>query len=319
MLPRRSFFAAGGLAALTAACGGAGTRFVYESVPGAPTGRIERLLLWLPANDVILDGKAAEKAFATALAPYGVAVQVGRTKPLELERSNDQRTLIASFNPTHRLELDIVDATSRSAGSVTMTSATLRGVLYPAAARGVLLCAGQPNGARSRRAGRREVPGDGVPMIDGGLTRRMLIAAGAATLAGCSTSGPIVVSVTNREPTYRQKLERVVVGLSVRSDRLTRVQNQTLLQPAELQQSFETQWRALGLSLAVVDLDQASDPAAALASASGRLRATQRLVLQTASLETSYEAVLSYSIEASLYDVASGQRVWRAATRLPDF
>jgi hypothetical protein len=97
------------------------------------------------------------------------------------------------------------------------------------------------------------------------------------------------------------------------------VQNQTLLQANELQQSFEMQWRMLGLSLDVVELDQAPDPVAALAAASGRLRAMQRLVVQTASVETSYEAIRAYSIEASLYDVASGQRVWRAATRLPDF
>ncbi len=204
-----------------------------------------------------------------------------------------------------------------------MTSATLRGVLYPRDGRQRLAVFFYALGGRTApdlaALVVEKFRATGYPMIDGGLTRRMVIAAGAATLAGCSTFGPIAVSVTNKEATYRQKLERVVVGLSVRSDRLTRVQNQTLLQPSELQLSFETQWRPLGLSLAVVDLDQTSDPAAALASASGRLRATQRLVLQTASLETSYEAIQSYSIEASLYDVASGQRVWRAATRLPDF
>jgi hypothetical protein len=119
----------GSLVPFLASCGGSRRNFTYETSAAPPT-KIERLLLWLPAGDYILDGKAQESAFADALAPYNVGVRSGRTRPLELERSKDQRPLIAVFNPTHRLEIDIVEASSISRGRFSATSAVVRGVLY---------------------------------------------------------------------------------------------------------------------------------------------------------------------------------------------
>ncbi len=91
---------------------------------------MQRLLLWLPPDDNVLDGQSVSTAFTTALGPYKVVVEAGRASRLELARSDDQKAAIENFNPTYRLEIDVVEGQSGSRGSVSVMSVVLRGTLY---------------------------------------------------------------------------------------------------------------------------------------------------------------------------------------------
>lgn len=152
-----------------------------------------------------------------------------------------------------------------------------------------------------------------------GLGRRGALLGLGAILAGCVPSGPVAVSQSNVDTAYRQKLRRVLVAISVHSPKLTKEQNLTLLQVSELKQSFESKWTALGISIEVIDLDGSADKARAISDANSRFGADQWLALQTEWVGTEIQAVKHYGIEASLYDVATRKRVWRATTRLQDF
>jgi hypothetical protein len=124
------FLAAPG-AVILGSCGPSRPAFTFDVAPGAPPPtRIERLLFWLPPSNFILDDRSVAASFAAALAPYGVTLETGNTKVLELDRSDDQRAVIQRFNPTHRLEIDIVELTAASKGAFSGTSAVLRGILY---------------------------------------------------------------------------------------------------------------------------------------------------------------------------------------------
>jgi hypothetical protein len=151
------------------------------------------------------------------------------------------------------------------------------------------------------------------------VTRRFAAIGAAFSVLGCSTSGPITVTQSNKDADYRKKLRRVVMAIVVHSDKLTKVQNQTLLQPDELKRSFQAKWPPLGLSVEIVDLDGIADQESAVALAASRLQATQWLRLQTTSVLTEYDAIKSYSMDASLYDAGTRQRIWRAQTQFPDF
>ena len=108
---------------------------VYTLGPriGPPSAKIERLLLWLPADDRALDAKAVADQFRAKLSPFGVVMGVGRSTALELDRSDDQKALIASFRPTHRLEIDIM-ASGMSGGTSLLVSpipwVALKAALY---------------------------------------------------------------------------------------------------------------------------------------------------------------------------------------------
>jgi hypothetical protein len=73
-----------------------------------------------------------------ALAPYGVAVETGRSTKLELDRTADQKAITETFRPTYRLEMDIVDASSATSGNISVTAFVLRGVLYRGGSRAPL-------------------------------------------------------------------------------------------------------------------------------------------------------------------------------------
>lgn len=151
------------------------------------------------------------------------------------------------------------------------------------------------------------------------LGRRGVLMGLGATLTGCVASGPIAVTQSNADPAYRQKLKRVLVAISVHSAKLTKDQNLTLLQVAELKQSFDSKWSALGISVEVIDVDGFGDKARAVSDAAERFRAEHWLGLESEWVLKEIQAVKAYGIAASLYDVATGKRVWRATTQMPDF
>ena len=129
----RRFFPTGAMVAGASALGACAAKpsFIYEPLPAAsPPVKMQRLLLWLPPGDHILDGTKVAAEFVKALAPYGVAVESGRSTKLELDRTADQKSITATFRPTYRLEMDIVDASSATSGNISVTAFVLRGVLY---------------------------------------------------------------------------------------------------------------------------------------------------------------------------------------------
>jgi hypothetical protein len=96
---------------------------------------MQRLLLWLPPNDDYVDGNSISAGFVASLSPYRVVVEAGRANRLELARGDDQKAAIEQFNPTYRLEIDIIDGGSVTRGSASAMSFILRGVLYRGAGR----------------------------------------------------------------------------------------------------------------------------------------------------------------------------------------
>jgi hypothetical protein len=142
-LSRRLFLlASGGLASaiLLNACV-SDPAFVHEPLasPSPPPAKMQRLLLWLPASDARLDGANVAARFTSALAPYGVTMETGRSTRLEVDRSADQKAVIEKFRPTYRLEIDIPEGRSEtstlenrsgSTSGVSATSFVVRGVLY---------------------------------------------------------------------------------------------------------------------------------------------------------------------------------------------
>ncbi len=89
-----------------------------------PASKITRLLIWLPSDDSAADAKEMALQFTSKLSALGVAVQIGRSTALELDRGDDQKPFVAAFKPTHRLEIDTI-ATVRYSGG--MVSAIVHG------------------------------------------------------------------------------------------------------------------------------------------------------------------------------------------------
>jgi hypothetical protein len=130
--PRRLFLQSAGLvssSAVLAAC--AEPAFVLEPVaPAPPPVKMQRLLLWLPPDDKTVDWALFASQLGSALSPFGVTTETGRSIRLSLSRSDDQKASIARFNPNYRLEIDIADATSVGSGTVTAASIIVMGALF---------------------------------------------------------------------------------------------------------------------------------------------------------------------------------------------
>lgn len=98
---------------------------------GAPdVDKVTRLLVWLPQGSATFDASNVTKSLRAKLSASGVAVEIGTSQPLELDRGDAQRPRIAAFRPSHRLDLDINSATA-TGGSVSLVSVT--GRLYAGA------------------------------------------------------------------------------------------------------------------------------------------------------------------------------------------
>jgi hypothetical protein len=138
-LSRRLFLLfSGGVAAGSAVvgCASPDPNFVYELLPAqSPPVKMQRLLLWLPHSDEWLDGTNLAASFVSALTPYGVVVESGRSAKLEVDRSAEQKQIVDTFKPTYRLEVDISDARTSAQGSMSVTSFLVRAVLYRGAGR----------------------------------------------------------------------------------------------------------------------------------------------------------------------------------------
>ena len=142
LLSRRLFLmASGGAVSSTvlAACTAPDPSFTHTAPPvSSRPARMERLLLWLPADDDRLDGAGLAAKFVKSLEPYGVRVETGRSTRLEIDRSADQKEAIEKFRPTYRLEIDIPMGASATRGSTVATSFFVRGLLYSGAGRAPL-------------------------------------------------------------------------------------------------------------------------------------------------------------------------------------
>jgi hypothetical protein len=128
-LSRRTLLLAAGGSVL-AACESAPT-YVYEPLTSGPApAKMQRLLLWLPTNDDVIDGTKLKTDFVRALAPFGVAVETGRNNRLQISRSDDQKEIVQRFNPDYRLEIDLGGGHRAAQGSLSSLSTLVRGVLY---------------------------------------------------------------------------------------------------------------------------------------------------------------------------------------------
>lgn len=143
------------------------------------------------------------------------------------------------------------------------------------------------------------------------LGRRDALLVFAATLGGC-TPEQKVVTQSNVARGSQRKLGRVVIAISVGAQQLTPAQNASLLQIPELKRAFEAKWPPLGVSVEVVDAEQA-------AAANSRFRADQVLTLSQGRAKLRGGFVEDYEIGANLYDAAARMTVWRATTELPDY
>jgi hypothetical protein len=121
---RRSILAM--LAAPLASCSSKAAKFSFEAASGAPPPtRIERLLLWVPAGFAAgADTKQVINAFSAKLGRFGVAVKVGQSSRLELDRSDAQRPFMETFKPTHILEVIRLSGVLENGRVVDMFSAT---------------------------------------------------------------------------------------------------------------------------------------------------------------------------------------------------
>jgi hypothetical protein len=141
LVSRRLFLLASGGAAgasVLAACETA-SNFVYEPLAsGPPPVKIQRLLLWLPTNDDVIDGRRITAEFVRDLAPYGVAVEAGRANRLQISRADDQREIVQRFQPNYRLEIGFSGGHRATYGSASSLSTLVQAQLYRGASATVL-------------------------------------------------------------------------------------------------------------------------------------------------------------------------------------
>jgi hypothetical protein len=137
--------------------------------------------------------------------------------------------------------------------------------------------------------------------------RRSILGGLGLVLAGCSP--PVAMTQSNRDTNYDQKLGRVVVAVALRQYGFNDNQNATFVKASELQQSFTSRWAPMGVSVEVVDVVGRPQAQADAVTQSG---AQQVLELKLAGYQLASYVVDGYSVDASVLDVASKKRVWRA-------
>lgn len=134
-MQRRSLLIAAIGAVVVSGCDPEKRLQVIAPAPAPPPTKIQRVLIWMPGGEAIVNVRSLEKAFETALAPLGVSAGFGRSNPLELNRGDEQKRAMDALAATHRLEIDIVAA---SYGGY-QSSRVLRIVLYAGTARAPLM------------------------------------------------------------------------------------------------------------------------------------------------------------------------------------
>jgi hypothetical protein len=139
------------------------------------------------------------------------------------------------------------------------------------------------------------------------LGRRLFGTMMLASVAGCSA--PVEVSGTNRDSSYQQKITRVLITTALRAPDLSARQNEGFVRADEIRQSLAAAWGPLGVSFEIVDLNSGQGVAAAAAQF-----APQQILALTLQGYGLYKFVVdSYTVDASLTDVSTKRRVWRAA------
>jgi len=139
------------------------------------------------------------------------------------------------------------------------------------------------------------------------LGRRLFGTMMLASVAGCSA--PVEVSGTNRDSSYQQKITRVLITTALRAPDLSARQNEGFVRADEIRQSLAAAWGPLGVAFEVVDLNSGQGVAAAAAQF-----APQQILALTLQGYGLYKFVVdSYTVDASLTDVSTKRRVWRAA------
>src|SRR5687768_13864679 len=94
----RSLGAILAVAFLLAACGKPMQPQTVVPTGAPPPQKIERLLVWLPEIE-FMDPAGITEAFKTTFAARGVAVEVGVSTRLELDRREAMRSIVARFRP----------------------------------------------------------------------------------------------------------------------------------------------------------------------------------------------------------------------------
>lgn len=124
-------------------------------------------------------------------------------------------------------------------------------------------------------------------------------------LVGCSP--PVQVGASNREPSYQGKITRVLVVTSLRAPGLNATQNEGFVRASEIRQSLNATWSPLGVALEVIDMD----PSPGMPEQRTQFAPQQILTLAVEGYTLYRRVVDSYAVDASLYEVSTGKRVWR--------
>jgi hypothetical protein len=151
------------------------------------------------------------------------------------------------------------------------------------------------------------------------LLRRSLLlfglVCGAAITGACGT--PVELTGSNKDRNYQSTLSRVLVTKAFFLPDMSDTHRNAFIRTSELQKSLEASWGPLGVSVEVVDLDRTRDRRTVVNDATATFHPTHQLNLTTtewhkASSLVVANVVTSYAVDASLVDVATGKRVWRA-------
>lgn len=99
---------------------------VVTSPDSPPPTRITRLLIWFPPANNLLVVDRLGRAFKTELGAYDVAVAIGQSTPLELDRARDQAPALQEIRANYRLEIEVVSSyQSRRLGASGLVAANL--------------------------------------------------------------------------------------------------------------------------------------------------------------------------------------------------
>lgn len=93
-----------------------------------PPQKIERLLVWLPESE-FMDPAGITEAFKTTFAARGVAVEVGVSTRLELDKGAAVRSIVSRFRPTNLLEFTYKGSTTQAPNSRREVSLYMIGTL----------------------------------------------------------------------------------------------------------------------------------------------------------------------------------------------
>jgi hypothetical protein len=127
-MQRRLLLAASVGALATAGCQSGGKVLGVTIPPNVPPPKkIERILIWFPPQTAFVDEKKLDPAFVSAFAPYGVTVRAGRSTALELNRGEDQASLMNELKATHRLEIEVAYSRSSNTSEWILSAALYAG------------------------------------------------------------------------------------------------------------------------------------------------------------------------------------------------